>query len=137
MADFGNYNQPVIDAFRANGGSVPQFGRGLVLLHHVGAKSGAERISPVAALKTGPDTWLVAASKAGAPDNPGWYHNLVAHPDIVIETPDDGEVAVHVEELHGEAHETAWQEFTDRYPGFLDYQLKTTRTIPVLQLTRR
>jgi deazaflavin-dependent oxidoreductase (nitroreductase family) len=136
MADNAGYNQPIIDAFRANGGTVPQFGRGLVLLHHRGAKSGTERVSPVAALKTGPDTWLIAASKAGAPDNPAWYHNLLASPDIAIETPDDGELTVHVTELAGEERAEAWEAFTAVYAGFLDYQEKTDRVIPVLRLAR-
>ena len=122
MADHTDYNQAIIDEFRTNDGTVEHFGRGLVLLHHVGAKSGAQRVSPVAAWKTAPDTWLIAASKAGAPDNPAWYHNLVAHPDLVIETPDDGEVPVHATVLQGAERESAWQEFTGHYPGFLDYE---------------
>jgi deazaflavin-dependent oxidoreductase (nitroreductase family) len=137
MADNAGYNQPIIDEFRANGGAVTHFGRGLVLLHHLGAKSGTERVTPVASWKTAPDAWLIAASKAGAPENPAWYHNLLAHPDITIETPDDGEVAIHVTEVTGADYENAWQEFTSHYPGFLDYQKKTDRTIPVLRLTRR
>ncbi|MGA0566795.1 nitroreductase/quinone reductase family protein [Rathayibacter sp. KR2-224] len=137
MADRNDYNKPIIDEFRANGGTVSHFGRGLVLLHHVGAKSGVERVTPVAAWKTGPDAWLIAASKAGAPENPAWYHNLLAHPDVVIETPDDGEVAVRATSLQGEERDAAWRDFTARNPGFLDYEQKTTRTIPVVRLTRR
>jgi deazaflavin-dependent oxidoreductase (nitroreductase family) len=88
-------------------------------------------------LKTAPDAWLVAASKAGAPDNPAWYHNLLAHPDIVIETPDDGEVPVHATSLEGEERDEAWREFTAHNPGFLDYEQKTSRVIPVVRLTVR
>jgi deazaflavin-dependent oxidoreductase (nitroreductase family) len=137
MADNAGYNQPIVDEFRANGGTVEHFGRGLVLMHHIGAKSGVERVSPVASWKTAPDAWLVAASKAGAPQNPAWYHNLLAHPDIVIETPDDGEVQVHATSLEGEEREAAWREFTSHYPGFLDYEKKTSRVIPVVRLTVR
>ncbi|QDZ14595.1 nitroreductase/quinone reductase family protein [Humibacter ginsenosidimutans] len=137
MADHAGYNQPIIDEFRANGGTVEHFGRGLVLLHHIGAKSGEERVSPVAAVKTGDGEWLVAGSKAGAPEHPAWYHNLLAHPDVTIETPDDGDVSVHVTDLKGADHDAAWQLFTGRNPGFLDYQSKTSRVIPVLRLTRR
>ncbi|TAJ46784.1 MAG: nitroreductase family deazaflavin-dependent oxidoreductase [Herbiconiux sp.] len=136
MADF---TQQVIDEFRANGGTVTLagFGRSLVLLHHVGAKSGIERVAPVMALRTDDGTgWLVAASKAGAPDNPAWYHNLLAHPDIVIETP-DGDVAVHVEELHGGERDAAWARFTAASEGFRQYEERTSRTIPVLALHRR
>jgi deazaflavin-dependent oxidoreductase (nitroreductase family) len=137
MADLAAYNQPVIDEFRANEGTVTHFGRGLVLLHHTGARSGVERVTPVAAWKTAPKTWLIAASKAGAPENPAWYHNLLAHPDLVIETPDDGELAVHATALKGAERDAEWREFTSHYPGFLDYEKKTTRTIPVVRLTAR
>ncbi|GAB3804920.1 nitroreductase family deazaflavin-dependent oxidoreductase [Humibacter antri] len=136
MADHNDYNQPIVDEFRANGGTVTHFGRGLVLLHHTGAKSGVERVTPVAALKTAPDAWLIAASKAGAPENPAWYHNLLTHPDLTIETPDDGEVQVHAAALRGEERDAAWQEFTRHNPGFLDYEKKTSRVIPVVRLTR-
>lgn len=137
MAEHAGYNQPVIDEFRANGGTVTNFGRSLVLLHHTGAKSGKERITPVAALKTAPQTWLIAASKAGAPDHPGWYHNLRAHPDITIEAPDDGELSVHVDVLESAERDSAWHEFTAVYPGFLDYEKKTDRVIPMLRLAVR
>ena len=137
MPDYAEFNQPIIDEFRAHGGAVERFGRGLVLVHHLGAKSGAERVTPVASWKTGPDAWLISASKAGAPSNPAWYHNLLAHPDVTIETPDDGEVAVHVTDLTGDEHAVAWAEFTSHYPRFTEYQEKTSRTIPMLRLTRR
>ena len=81
--------------------------------------------------------WLVAASKAGADDHPAWYHNLLAHPDIVVELPGEGEVQVHVEELKGAERDEAWEKFTARSPGFTSYEARTTRTIPVLKLTRR
>lgn len=137
MADHSGYNQPVIDAFRANSGYVEHFGRGLVLLHHTGAKSGVDRVSPVAAMKTTQGSWLVSASKAGAPEHPGWYHNLKAHPDVTIETPDDGVVAVHATVLEGDERDAAWQEFTKDRPGFLEYQTKTSRRIPMVRLTAR
>ena len=96
-----DWNQEIIDEFRAHGGNVSSrgFGKSLVLLHHIGARSGVERVCPVMGIRTDPDTWLVAASKAGAPENPAWYHNLLAHPDVVIETPDDGTVPVRARSL--------------------------------------
>ena len=92
-----DWNQRIIDEFRANGGDVRTngFGKGLVLLHHRGAKTGTERVSPVAGIPVDQSAWLVAASKGGAPDNPAWFFNLLAHPDVEIETPDDGSVPVH------------------------------------------
>lgn len=140
MADSNQgFNPRVIDEFRSNDGTVSAagFGRSLVLLHHLGAKSGTERVSPVRALNTDHGTWLVAASKGGAPENPAWYHNLRAHPDITIETPDDGTVAVHSDELIGAARNEAWDQFTAASPGFKQYEQQTSRTIPVLELRRR
>ena len=132
-----SWNDKVISEFRANGGTVSQFGRALVLIHHVGAKTGTEQIAPAMALRQDRDSWLVAASKAGAPDNPGWYHNLVANPDVTIETPDDGTVAVHADVLQSAERDEAWERFKQAAPGFQSYEQKTTRTIPVLVLRRR
>lgn len=138
-----DYNQTVIDTFRSQGGVVPNFGRALVLLHHTGARTGVERVSPVAAIPDG-DGWLIAASKAGAPDNPAWFHNLLAHPDAEIEIPaEDGAaqgistVPVRARRLDGAERDAAWERFTAMSSGFADYQRKTTRVIPVLRLETR
>lgn len=133
-----NWNEPIIAEFRANDGTVTSrgFGSSLVLLHHIGAKSGVERVSPVMKIADG-DGWLVAASKAGADDHPAWYHNLLAHPDIVVELPGEGEVPVHVEELKGAERDAGWAKFKEASPGFQSYEARTTRTIPVLKLHRR
>lgn len=135
MTDF---NERIIDEFRANGGTVETagFGRSLVLLHHVGAKSGVERVSPVMAIPS-EHGWLVAASKGGAPENPAWFHNLVAHPDARVETPDGDEVEVHAVQLEGAAREAAWQLFLAKSPAFAQYEQRTSRTIPVVELRRR
>jgi len=132
-----SWNDQVIAEFRANNGTVHRFGRDLVLIHHIGARSGEQRIAPARAVREGADAWLVAASKAGAPDNPAWYHNLVAHPDVQIETPDDGTVDVRAEVLSGSERDEAWERFTAAAPGFRDYEQRTTRTIPVVRLHRR
>jgi len=134
-----DWNQQIIDEFRTNGGTVATmgFGRNLVLMHHVGAKTGTERVSPLAGLKVDDDTWLIAASKGGAPDNPAWFSNLKAHPDVVIETPDDGTVAVRAEVLEPAERDAAWARFTAASDGFKDYEKKTTRVIPVIALRRR
>jgi deazaflavin-dependent oxidoreductase (nitroreductase family) len=134
-----DWNQNIIDEFRANDGTVTTggFGRALVLLHHVGARSGEERVSPVMGLRQDADSWLVAASKAGAPDNPAWFHNLVANPEASIEVPGEGTVPVRAERLHGTDRDAAWERFTQAAPGFREYEQRTTRTIPVLVLRRR
>ncbi|WP_292829471.1 nitroreductase/quinone reductase family protein [Microbacterium sp.] len=132
------WNQPIIEQFRASGGSVTTrgYGRNLVLVHNVGAKTGEERIAPVLAVREGPDAWIIAAAKGGAPENPAWYHNLRAQPDVDIEVPDEGAVPVHVEELAGAARERALALFAP-FGGLDGIQEKTTRVIPVLRLSRR
>lgn len=132
------WNQPIIDEFRASGGTVKtrEYGRNLVLVHSIGAKSGEKRIAPVLAVRESPDAWIIVAAKGGAPENPAWYHNLRAHPNVDIEVPDEGAIAVHVEELAGAAREQAMALFTP-FGGLEGVQSKTTRAIPVLRLSRR
>jgi len=134
-----DWNTRVIEEFRRTGGTVETngFGRRLVLLHHVGARSGAERVSPVAAIPTGDGSWWVAASKAGAPENPAWFHNLMANPDTTIETPDHGVVPVRARRLEGAEREAAWARFTEMSEGFRRYEERTTRVIPVVELAPR
>jgi len=134
-----DWNQQIVDEFRANGGDVQTngFGRGLVLLHHVGAKSGVERVNPVAGIRTSPDSWVIAASAGGRDHNPAWYHNLLAHPDVSIETPDDGTIDVHAVDLPRTERDAAWELFKARSEGFRSYEQKTSRVIPVLELRRR
>jgi len=133
-----DWNQQIIDEFRANGGTVETmgFGRGLVLVHHLGARSGQERVNPVAAIVESAGSRLIAASAAGADQHPDWYHNLLAHPDVTIETP-DGVEEVHVTDLQGAERDAAWDRFTQLSEGFRSYEAKTSRVIPVLRLTPR
>ena len=81
MSETNDFNAKIITEFRANGGKVggPFEGAPMILVHHIGAKSGTERIAPLAYIPDG-DRMLIIASKAGAPTNPDWYHNLKAHP---------------------------------------------------------
>lgn len=135
-----DWNSTIIEEFRSNGGHVTAmgFGKGLVIMHTIGAKSGAERLNPVMGLPT-EGGWLVAASKAGAPDEPGWAHNLRAHPDLVVEVPGDHgveEVGVHATELTGAARDTAWERFKAAAPGFGEYEKRTDRIIAVFALDR-
>ena len=139
MTDF---NAMVLEEFHAKSGivtDVAPFGDSLVVLHTTGARSGQPRVCPVMALPDG-DGWIVAASKAGAPDNPDWYHNLLAHPDLAIETGDGTEVRtvdVHASDLQGAERDAAWERFKQASDGFREYEAKTTRTIPVLRLSPR
>ena len=137
-----SFNDAIIDEFRGNGGAVSRgFGTDLVLLHSTGARSGAERIHPVLALRDG-DAWLIAASKGGSPEHPAWYHNLVAHPDTEIETPDQrggiDTLPVRATVLDGPDHDTAWARFVDHSPAFAQYaQRAGGRRIPVIRLSPR
>src|SRR3954451_18318421 len=80
-------NQPIIDEFRTNGGRVGGYfeGRTLLLLHHLGAKTGIERVNPLGYQRLSDDSVAVFASKGGAPTNLDWYHNVVANPDVTVE----------------------------------------------------
>jgi deazaflavin-dependent oxidoreductase (nitroreductase family) len=134
-----DWNTNIIEEFRENGGTVTTggFGRRLVLLHSRGARSGAQRVNPLASVRESDDVWLVAASAAGADRHPAWFHNLLAHPEVTIETPDDGTVDVLATDLEGEERDAGWDRFTQMSEGFRSYEAKTSRTIPVVRLTRR
>ena len=138
MAD--DWNAAIIDEFRANHGVVggPFEGAPLVLVHNVGRKSGARRVSPMM-YQAGPgDTIYVFASAAGAPQNPAWYYNLVDGNEASVEVGSQS-WDVTVAELEGEARDAVYSRQAAAFPGFGGYAEKTAgiRTIPVLALTRR
>jgi len=128
------YNQKIIDEFRANGGEVMGRGRTVLLLHTIGAKSGKEHVNPVAHIRDG-ERYVIIASKGGAPNNPDWYYNIVANPTVTVE--------VGTEKFQTQATIAEEPERTRLYdqmatvmPGFAEYQKKTTRVIPLIVLTR-
>jgi deazaflavin-dependent oxidoreductase (nitroreductase family) len=137
MSSIGDYNQKIIDEFRANGGDPPSWSGNspLLLVHHRGARSGAERVNPVAYLEDN-GRYAIFASKAGAPNNPAWYHNLRAHPETTIEVGGDT-VAVTAHEVTGEERDRLFAAQVQHSPQFAEYQQKTDRLIPVLVLTPR
>jgi deazaflavin-dependent oxidoreductase (nitroreductase family) len=136
MSNQINWNQAVIDEFRANSGKVGgQFaGKTLLLLHTVGAKSGQERINPVACVPDG-DQLVIIASKGGAPNNPDWYHNLLAHPLVEVEFGTEKFQARAASASEPE-RSRLYNKMAEMMPGFAEYQRKTTRVIPVITLTR-
>ena len=136
MTDLHSWNQQIIDEFRANEGRVGgQFeGAPLLLLHHTGRKSGTERVSPIMYRGVG-DGFAVFASKAGADDNPDWYHNLLAHPTTTVELGTDT-IAVKARDLPADERDPIWEAQKNDYPGFAGYEAKTNRTIPVVLLER-
>ncbi|HEX2849047.1 MAG TPA: nitroreductase family deazaflavin-dependent oxidoreductase [Acidimicrobiales bacterium] len=137
MSERDDRNQKIIDEFRANEGKVggPFENVPLLLLHHRGAKTGAERINPLAYRRDG-RAYVVFASKAGAPDNPDWYHNLLAHPDVTVEV-GTATVDVRAREATGEERERLWTRQKSEYPGFAGYEERTDRQIPVIVLEPR
>ncbi|MBF4163431.1 nitroreductase family deazaflavin-dependent oxidoreductase [Nocardioides acrostichi] len=132
-----DWNDQIIAEFRAHEGRVGgQFeGAPLLLLHSTGARSGQERVSPMM-YQAVDDGYAVFASKAGAPTNPDWYHNLVANPEASIEVGTDT-VEVTARVLDPAEREPVWEKQKRDYPGFADYESKTDRVIPVVLLTRR
>jgi deazaflavin-dependent oxidoreductase (nitroreductase family) len=128
-----DWNARVIEEFRANGGKVEAFPDGyLLLLHHTGAKSGQERVSPLAYLKVD-GGYAIFASKAGAPENPAWYHNLRAHAQATIELGTET-IPVTARVASPEEREPIWTRQKEQSPGFADYERKTSREIPVVIL---
>lgn len=134
MADRNDWNRQTIEAFRANKGKVGGMweGRPLLLLTTTGAKSGQRRTSPVMYLREG-DHLYVFASKGGAPTSPDWYHNLVAHPDVTVELGGDTFKAI-AKPVTGEERDKIYARWAEMYPQFGEYQEKTTRKIPVIEL---
>jgi len=131
-----DWNKQIIAEFRANGGKVgdPFEGATMLLLHHVGARSGTERVTPLVYFPDG-DRMVIVASAAGAPKNPDWYHNIKATPRVEVEVGTDT-VAVEAQELTGVERDEKWAEITAAAPGFAEYQTKTSRVIPVIALKR-
>jgi len=149
MDGMSDFNEQIISEFRANAGHVETagFGDGLVLLHTIGAKSGHQRVSPLAAIRQPDGSWLIAGSAAGGPKNPDWYANLLAQPEAAIEVGNAGTpreegtiktVPVTARDLDGEERDVGWAQFTSMSSGFAEYEGKAApRRIPVVQLSSR
>jgi deazaflavin-dependent oxidoreductase (nitroreductase family) len=137
MADRNDWNRQTIETFRANGGKVGGVweGRPLLLLTTTGAKSGQRRTTPVMYLPDG-DRLLVFATKAGAPTNPAWYHNLLAHPEVTVEVGTETYETI-ATPLTGEERDRLFARQAELYPQFGEYQARATRKIPVIALERR
>lgn len=137
MADINDFNQTIIDEFRANDGKVggPFAGAPMLLLTHTGAKSGKVRTTPLVCTNDN-DDMIIIASKSGAPVHPAWYHNLVVNPAVTVEVGTDRFDAIAVE-VAGDDRQRLFDAQSALMPAFKEYQEKTTRTIPVLRLVRR
>lgn len=130
-----DWNSGIIDEFKANDGEVGGIfeGKPLLLLHHTGAKTGTQRVSPLMYQRVD-GVFAVFASKGGADTNPDWFHNLVANPDVSIEVGTD-QIDVRARVTEGEERERIWERQKREFPQFAGYERKTSRDqIPVIVL---
>lgn len=129
-----DYNSKIIEEFRANGGKVGGSFQGapLLLLHTRGARTGTERVNPMM-YRVLDGGYAVFASKAGAPTNPDWYYNLIANPQVHAEI-GTATVPLTAHVADDDEREPIWSAQKAEYPGFRDYETKTSRKIPVVIL---
>jgi len=135
MSETQDWNTQIIEEFRSNAGKVGGnfAGAPLLLLHTTGAKSGRERINPMMYQDLGSGRLAVFASKAGADTDPDWYRNLVAHPDVTAEIGTDTR-AYRARTAASDEREPIWTRQKQDFPGFAEYEAKTSRVIPVVIL---
>lgn len=132
------WNDDVIAEFRDSRGTTNHWGPKLIVMHTIGAKSGEVRLAPVVGFRDDAG-WRVVASKGGAPDNPAWYHNLLANPSFEVEALEGGEIVtvpVTASVVPDDEWEAAYDVIAAEEPQFGDYREKTDRRIPIFQLTR-
>ncbi|GAA4604955.1 deazaflavin-dependent oxidoreductase (nitroreductase family) [Actinoplanes octamycinicus] len=136
-----DWNAKIIEEFRANEGRVggPFEGAPMVLVHNKGRKTGRELVIPLMYLphENDDDVIYIFASKAGAPDNPDWYYNLITAGKGAVERGTET-YDVKVREVTGDERDRIYYEQSRLYSNFAEYAQKTAgiRTIPVLELTR-
>jgi deazaflavin-dependent oxidoreductase (nitroreductase family) len=135
MADGDDFNAKVIAEFRANGGKVGGYFEGapLLLLHHAGAKTGAERVNPLVYQRVG-GCYAVFGSAGGQPRDPQWFRNLVARPDVTLEV-GTSTVQARARVAEGAERASIWATQKERMPHFADYEKNAApREIPVVLL---
>ena len=132
-----DFNTKMIEEFRANEGRVggPWAGTPMILIHHIGARSGTERVSPLGCSHQGDGRFAIVASNGGSPAHPDWYYNLKANPRIKAEVGAQTFTVV-AEELDGPARAGLWPKLVAEAPNVGEFQARTTRQIPVFMLTR-
>lgn len=138
MNNMNDFNQRLIEEFRANGGKISsgQFANApLLLLNTVGAKSKQPRTNPLAYTKDG-DNYIIIASKGGAPTSPDWYYNIVANPEVTVEVGPERFQAQATSLTEGEERDRLYNQMAAQMPNFAEYQRNTTRRIPVVVLKR-
>ena len=133
-----DYNAKIIKEFRANQGCVGGLWAGttLILVHHIGARSGVERVTPLGCSAQGDGRFVIVASSGGSPAHPHWYYNLKANPRITVEVGAQT-FTVLADELAGAARAELWPKLVAEYPVLAQHQARTTRQFPVFMLTRQ
>jgi deazaflavin-dependent oxidoreductase (nitroreductase family) len=134
---YQDFNTNLMKDLRANHGRAtwgPFVGGNVLILTTRGARTGEVRENPLAYTRTG-DDYVVIASKGGSPEHPGWFHNLVADPNVVVEAQGERFDAV-ARVARGEEHDSLYAAQAAKMPGFAEYQLKTKRKIPVIVFRR-
>jgi deazaflavin-dependent oxidoreductase (nitroreductase family) len=137
QADDDLFGAEHVRVYRETGGQRGYHWRGaeILLLTTDGRSSGQPRTTPLIH-RTDGDSWVLVASKGGAPQHPAWYENLQANPDASIQVKDE-QIPVHAETARGAERERLWQRMTAVWPAYDDYQKRTEREIPVVVLRRR
>jgi deazaflavin-dependent oxidoreductase (nitroreductase family) len=140
-SDLNDLNSRVVEEFRANAGVVGGrfHGMSLLLLHSVGARSGAPRVNPLG-YRAHRDGWVVIGSKGGTPGHPDWYYNLIANPDAAIEVGvGDGteNIEVRARLCEGDERGRLWAAQIETAPVFIEYERTAKRLLPVVMLDRR
>ncbi len=133
-----DYNTKIIEEFRANEGRVggPWAGTTLILIHHLGARSGIERVTPLGCFPQEDGRFAIVASHGGSPTHPDWYHNLKANHRINVEVGTQA-FTVLAEELDDTARAELWPKLVVEAPQLVEYQARITRQIPVFMLIRQ
>jgi deazaflavin-dependent oxidoreductase (nitroreductase family) len=129
-------NKRIVEEFRSNAGRVEGYfsGAPMLLIHHVGVRTGKERINPLVYLQDD-DDMVIAATKGGAPKDPDWYHNLKAHPRTLVEVGTET-FSVEAVEVTGDERDELYRRLAQMRPAFAEYETKTDRVIPMFRLTR-
>lgn len=135
--DASDFNRKVIEEFRAHDGQVggALADTPMMLVHHIGARSGAERVTPLAYTALDDGRLVIAASNGGAPAHPSWYHNLKANPRIEVEIGSEKFMML-AQALEGPARTVLWPQVVAAAPTVGQHQAKTTRQIALFVLTR-
>jgi F420H(2)-dependent quinone reductase len=126
--------------YRRTGGrlghTIPGVPGKMLLLDHVGAKSGTRRTSPLLYVRDGEDI-VIVASKGGFPKHPAWYHNLIANPDTTVQI-GSHVLPVHARVAKPEERDRLWAMAVEAYRGYDAYQVRSKgREIPLVVLEPR